>query len=172
MTCFIQAMLASLHVLYASIPCKQMPSTLHEEGVRSEAWRTLPVLLAIVVLLTPTTVTQRRAWERDECSFMLVAAVARFLCPSLKACEQARRHVNIKCSRTQPIQFYAFKYVSNDFTLLRITSAHVNIGKSLFISLIGKLCTRKTGDCAEQSPKPFYHRILTNPSRIASESKF
>ena len=36
----------------------------------------------LVVRLNPVTVTQSRQWEREECSFMLVVAVARFLCPS------------------------------------------------------------------------------------------
>ena len=44
-----------------------------------------PNVLAPVVLFTPVTCTQRRACDRDECSFIFVLAVERFLWPSVNA---------------------------------------------------------------------------------------
>ena len=41
----------------------------------------VPVVLDPVVVLVATTVTISIAWDREECSFMLVQAVARFVFP-------------------------------------------------------------------------------------------
>ena len=54
----------------------------------------LPVVLWPVVLFMPITVTQRRAWERDECSFMSVMAVARLVFPILNTCQSIKQLIN------------------------------------------------------------------------------
>lgn len=47
----------------------------------------LPMVLCPVVLFWPLTVTHRRAWERDECSFMSVMAVALLVFPMANICQ-------------------------------------------------------------------------------------
>ena len=75
---------------YISLPnvlrVKKRTTATHR-GCCSPDQRHWPTDFVFVVLLTPVTVMHSRAWDRDECSFMFVVAVARFCWPRENTCK-------------------------------------------------------------------------------------
>lgn len=73
----------------------------------------LPTVLILVVLLTPITRTVSRAWDREECSFIFVVAVARFFWPRAKT---YKSHI------TTSKQSCLFKLILLSLTISKISS--------------------------------------------------